>query len=152
MRLEVRKRLRFSVGLLLGVLFSAALAAQPGGAGIPTEPLTRQVGLELDTLFNVVELEEGAGYARLRIVARAGPARVFWLLGAALGNAWVRQPVPNGGKKTVRGSTRPLGAAVYRARYLHRRSSRLLHVTLRPVGRSNLFRLELRLTPAQNAP
>ena len=92
-------------------------------------------------------LEEGAGYARLRIIAREGPNQVFRHLGTALGGAWRRQPAP----KRVRGSLAGLlPTTVYHARYLDERSARLLHATLQPVGRSNLFRLELRLVPAKN--
>ena len=60
--------------------------------------MSKQVGLELETLFNVVALEEGAGYARLGIVARGGPDQVFGHLGTALGGAWRRQPAPERGR------------------------------------------------------
>ncbi len=151
---DARKRFRLFVGLLLSVLLpAAAFAAQPkaNGAEASAKPLSRHLGLEFETLFNVVGLEEDATSARLRVVARTRSGQVFGRLGAALGDAWVQQPTSaEGGGRG--GLTSPLQTPVYRARYLDRSSSRLLHVTLQPVGRSNLFRLELRLSRTKSAP
>lgn len=119
-------------------------------AGTP-DTLSEHLGLELAELWNVLELEEDVSYARLRIVARASPTQVLWQLGAALGEAWVRQPARASGRETPSGLMRPLRTTVHRAHYLNETSSEFLHVTVQPIGRSNLFRLELRLAPLKDA-
>lgn len=136
------------VGLAAEPKVEASTVAEAACHHASTETLSQRTRLNLEELFNVVELEEGPTHARLRIVAQVGPTQVLRQLEAALGEAWARQPTPAAqGGNAQSSSAGPLTAIIYRAHYLDESTSQSLRVTVQPVGRSNLFRLELRLSP-----
>lgn len=134
---------------------SGAWASPPPDAPSPppsedlTEPtLSRRLELDMAELFNVLHADEGATYARYRLVARLSAGAVAQRLGEALPAPW--QPQPTQPATDSRG---PLGALAgfsnRQLTYLNEATAQSLSIRVFPVGRSNLFRLELRLSPTE---
>lgn len=149
---------RTCLALATLLTLSGTWASPPPGASSPppSEDLTvptlnRQLELGITELFNVLEADEGATYACYRLVTRLSAGAVARRVGEALPAPWQRQP--------TRPDTNPHGPLGTWARfsgrqltYLNEAAAQSLSIRVFPIGRSNLFRLELRLTSPTRQP
>lgn len=113
--------------------------------------LSRQLELGITELFNVLEAEEGATYARYRLVARLSARAVARRIGEALPAPW--QPQSTRPSTDSRGPLSALaGFSGHKLTYLNKATAQSLSIRAHPIGRSNLFRLELRLSAPTRQP
>lgn len=126
-------------------------ASPPYPETLAAPTLSRQLELDMAVLFTVLRTEEGATYARYCVVARLSAGAVARRLGEALSAPWQPQPTePTQPAANLRG---PLGApgrlSSFELSYLNEATAQSLSVRVRPIGRSNLFTIELRLAPTE---